>query len=58
MMQQKKQEEEKAERMQNVFKQHDENQKNINLSNKKIDPNILITSSINSEDSTLDNDNN
>jgi len=44
--------------MQNVFKQHDENQKNINLSNKKIDPNILITSSINSEDSTLDNDNN
>jgi hypothetical protein len=54
MMQQKKQEEEKQERMQNVFKQHDETQKNINLTNKKIDPNILITSSINSEDSTLD----
>jgi len=53
MMQQKKQEEEKNERMQNVFKQHDENQKNINLTNKKIDPNILITSSIDSEDSTL-----
>jgi hypothetical protein len=53
MMQQKKQEEEKAQRMQNVFKQHDEHQKNINLTNKKIDPNILITSSIDSEDSTL-----
>jgi hypothetical protein len=53
MMQQKKQEEEKQERMKNVFKQHDENQKNININNKKIDPNILITSSIDSEDSTL-----
>jgi hypothetical protein len=52
MMQQKQQEEEKNERMQNVFKQHDEQQKNINIS-KKIDPNILITSSIDSEDSTL-----
>jgi hypothetical protein len=57
MMQQKKQEEEKNERMQNVFKQHDENQKNINISNKKIDPNILITSSIDSEDSTLNDSN-
>jgi hypothetical protein len=52
MMQQKKQEEEKNERMQNVFKQHDEQQKSINIS-AKIDPNILITSSIDSEDSTL-----
>ena len=57
MMQQKKQEEEKQERMKNVFKQHDENQKNINISNKKIDPNILITSSIDSEDSTLNDSN-
>jgi len=54
MMQQKKQEEEKNERMQNVFKQHDEQQKNIVI-NKKIDPNILITSSIDSEDSTIVN---
>jgi hypothetical protein len=57
MMQQKKQEEEKAQRMQNVFKQHDEHQKNINLTNKKIDPNILLTSSIDSEDSTLNDSN-
>jgi hypothetical protein len=56
MMQQKKQEEEKSERMQNVFKQHEEQQKNINIS-KKIDPNILITSSIDSEDSTITNSN-
>jgi hypothetical protein len=54
MMQQKRQEEEKNERMQNVFKQHDEQQKNIVI-NKKIDPNILITSSIDSEDSTIVN---
>jgi hypothetical protein len=54
MMQQKKQEEEKNERMQNVFKQHDEQQKNILIpNNRKIDPNILITSSVNSEDSSL-----
>jgi hypothetical protein len=54
MMQQKQQEEEKNERMQNVFKQHDEQQKNISIpNNKKIDQNILITSSIDSEDSTL-----
>ena len=52
MMQQKKQEEEKNERMQNVFKQHDEQQKNISI-NTKIDPNILMTSSVDSEDSTL-----
>jgi hypothetical protein len=56
MMQQKKQEEEKSERMQNVFKQHEEQQKNINIS-KKIDPSILITSSIDSEDSTITNSN-
>ena len=54
MMQQKKQEEDKNERMQNVFKQHDEQQKNILIpNNRKIDPNILITSSVNSEDSSL-----
>jgi len=56
MMQQKKQEEEKNERMQNVFKQHDMQQKNIEIS-RKIDPNILITSSIDSEDSTIVNSN-
>jgi len=56
MMQQKRQEEEKNERMKNVFQQHDLQQKKveINLSqNKKIDPNSLITSSIDSEDSTI-----
>ena len=59
MMQQKKQEEEKNERMQNVFKQHDLQQKNIgiNLAQKKIDQNSLITSSIDSEDSTIVNSN-
>jgi hypothetical protein len=58
MMQQKKQEEEKNERMQNVFKQHDLQQKNIEISlgqNKKLDQNSLITSSIDSEDSTIVN---
>lgn len=55
MMQQKKQEEEKNERMQNVFKQHDQQQKNIVINNK-IDPNILITSSVDSEDSEIVND--
>ena len=54
MMQQKKQEEEKNERMQNVFKQHDLQQKNLeaNLAQNK---NSLITSSIDSEDSTIVN---
>ena len=56
MMQQKRQEEEKNERMQNVFKQHDQQQKNIVINNK-IDPNILITSSVDSEDSEIVNDN-
>ena len=55
MMQQKRQEEEKNERMQNVFKQHDQQQKNIVINNK-IDPNILITSSVDSEDSEIVND--
>jgi hypothetical protein len=58
MMQQKRQEEEKNERMQNVFKQHDLQQKNIEVSlaqNKNIDKNNLITSSIDSEDSTIVN---
>jgi len=57
MMQQKKQEEEKNERMQNVFKQHDIQQKNLeaSLAQKKIDKNSLITSSIDSEDSTINN---
>jgi hypothetical protein len=58
MMQQKKQEEEKNERMQNVFKQHDLQQKNIEVSlaqNKNIDKNSFITSSIDSEDSTIVN---
>jgi len=60
MMQQKRQEEEKNERMQNVFKQHDLQQKNIEISlaqNKKIDQSSLITSSIDSEDSTIVNAN-
>ena len=59
MMQQKKQEEEKNERMQNVFKQHDQQQKNIeeNLAQNKnsINTNSFITSSIDSEDSTIVN---
>ena len=58
MMQQKRQEEEKNERMQNVFKQHDIQQKNIEISlaqNKKLDQSSLITSSIDSEDSTIVN---
>jgi hypothetical protein len=56
MMQQKRQEEEKNERMKNVFQQHDLQQKKVELNlaqNKKIDPNSLITSSIDSEDSTI-----
>jgi hypothetical protein len=58
MMQQKRQEEEKSERMKNVFKQHDLQQKNIEINlaqNKKIDQNSFITSSIDSEDSTIVN---
>jgi len=57
MMQQKKMEEEKNERMQNVFKQHDQQQKNIeeNLAQNKanVNTNSFITSSIDSEDSTI-----
>ena len=56
MMQQKRQDEEKNERMKNVFQQHDLQQKKVELNlaqNKKIDPNSLITSSIDSEDSTI-----
>lgn len=58
MMQQKRQDEEKNERMKNVFKQHDLQQKNIEMSlanNKNIDKNNFITSSIDSEDSTIVN---
>ena len=60
MMQQKKQEEEKNERMQNVFKQHELQQRNLEAKlsqNKTIDTNSLITSSIDSEDSTILNAN-
>jgi len=60
MMQQKRQEEEKNERMQNVFKQHEQQQKNLEVKlsqNKNIDTNSLITSSIDSEDSTILNAN-
>ena len=56
MMQQKRQEEEKNERMQNVFKQHEQQQKNLEVKlsqNKNVDTNSLITSSIDSEDSTI-----
>jgi len=57
MMQQKKMEEEKNERIQNVFKQHDQQQKIIeeNLAQNKgnVNTNSFITSSIDSEDSTI-----
>ena len=55
MMQQKKQEEEKNQRMQNLVSQNLQQKVFENMSNnsKKIDKSILITSSVDSDDSTI-----
>ena len=59
MMQQKQAEEEKAERMNNILRQNEQSQRIMeNLANnKKIDKKSLITSSIDSDDSTIKNNN-
>lgn len=59
MMQQKQMEEEKAERMNNILRQNEQSQRIMeNLANnKKIDKKSLITSSIDSDDSTIKNNN-
>ena len=57
MMQQKQAEEEKAERMNNILRQNEQSQRIMeNLANNKnIDKKSLITSSIDSDDSTIKN---
>lgn len=59
MMQQKQMEEEKAERMNNILRQNEQSQRIMeNLANNKnIDKKSLITSSIDSDDSTIKNNN-
>ena len=59
MMQQKQMEEEKAERMNNILRQNEQSQRIMeNLANNKnIDKKLLITSSIDSDDSTIKNNN-
>jgi hypothetical protein len=59
MMQQKQAEEEKAERMNNILRQNEQSQRIMeNLANNKnIDKKSLITSSIDSDDSTIKNNN-
>jgi hypothetical protein len=59
MMQQKQAEEEKAERMNNILRQNEQSQRIMeNLSkNKNVDKKSLITSSIDSDDSTIKNNN-
>jgi len=59
MMQQKQAEEEKAERMNNILRQNEQSQRIMEslANNKKIDKKSLITSSIDSDDSTIKNTN-